>query len=1171
MSQSSSDQMFELMSQGIWQVDAAGKTTYVNSRMAAMVGYSREDFARLPSLSLVREQDRGWIAAKMASPSKGVRDDYECPIACKDGSWISVSVEAIPIFSDDGQFEGTLALLTDVTERWQAEEALGASEEKYRRLFETMSQGVVYHAASGEIISANPAAERILGLTLDQMRGKTSFDPEWGTIREDGTDLPGHEHPAIVSLRTGKVVDQFIMGVNNPRTTSTTWISVTSTPLFRPGDLSPYQVYATFEDVTARKQAARNLSESEERFRSLVVHAPYCIHEIDLAGRLTAMNPAGLTMMGVDDESAIRGMPYLDAVNDGDRERIAGLLTGALAGHPAEFAFQGKTGLVFQSSFTPIADDAGRVRRLMGVTIDITAKKQDEAVDAFLAQAGVGAGGEPFFRALARFLAESLRTDYVCIDRLEGDALNATTLAVWHDGQFEDNLTYALSDTPCGEVVGQKVCCYPANVSRFFPNDAALQVLRAESYVGVTLFSHTGQPIGLIAVIGRQTLANRAHAETTLARVALRAAGELERLRVEDELRASEAQARAIIDASPVPMALNDEAANITYVNPAFMRTFGYTREDIPTLADWWPKACPDAAYRQQVAAAWQAELARSVRTGTAFEPQDLVVRCKDGKERFVVVNATSLWQNVTRLDLVVFHDLTERRRVEAARRLESAALEAVANAVMITDRAGVIVWANGAFTTMTGYQLDEAVGRRTGEVVGSGEHGQAFYQTLWTTILAGEVWRGEVINRRKDGSRYTEEMTITPLVDPSGAVTHFIAVKQDITQRKVLESQLVQAQKMESVGRLAGGVAHDFNNMLAVILGNVELAIEQVDPANPLRADLEEIRMAATRSADLTQQLLAFARKQVISPKILDLNATMAGMVNMLQRLIGENVHLTWTPGSNIWPVKADPSQIDQMLTNLCVNARDAIDDVGEVTIQTHNRTIHEAYCAAHEGFLPGEFVMILVSDDGCGMDKETLANAFEPFFTTKEVGRGTGLGLATVYGAVKQNNGFIDVTSEPGSSTTFAIYLPRFVASEEKQARIAAEKTVTRGHETILVVEDEPGILKLTKRLLARHGYNVLAASTPVEALRLAKEHAGGIDLLMTDVVMPEMNGRDLAKRLLSLFPALKCVFMSGYTADVIAHHGVLEDRVIFLHKPFSVEDLTAAVRAALDARDS
>ncbi len=400
------------------------------------------------------------------------------------------------------------------------------------------------------------------------------------------------------------------------------------------------------------------------------------------------------------------------------------------------------------------------------------------------------------------------------------------------------------------------------------------------------------------------------------------------------------------------------------------------------------------------------------------------------------------------------------------------------------------------------------------------------------------------------------------------GTITDITERKRAEKEKAMLEAQLQQVQKMESVGRLAGGVAHDFNNMLTVILGNVAMAIEQTDPTQPIYTDLNEIRKAANRSADLTRQLLAFARKQVVEPKVLDLNETIIGIFKMLERLIGEDISLKWLPGANLWPVKVDPSQIDQILANLCINARDAIAGVGNIVIETGNSAIDEDYCAIHAGFIPGEYVRISVSDNGHGIDKETLAHIFEPFFTTKGAGEGTGLGLATVYGAVKQNNGFVHVYSESDSGTTFTIYLPRYGGTAELEHTASATGPLVRGKETILLVEDEPSILKLTTRALTRQGYAVLAASTPREAIDLASEHTEVIHLLMTDVVMPEMNGRDLAKNLLAIHPKLKVLFMSGYTANIIVHQGVLDQGVQFIQKPFAIDDMAIKVREVLDS---
>ena len=388
----------------------------------------------------------------------------------------------------------------------------------------------------------------------------------------------------------------------------------------------------------------------------------------------------------------------------------------------------------------------------------------------------------------------------------------------------------------------------------------------------------------------------------------------------------------------------------------------------------------------------------------------------------------------------------------------------------------------------------------------------------------------------------------------------------QDITEQKKIEAQLHQAQKMEAVGRLAGGVAHDFNNMLSIILGNAEILMEDMDTLNPLMANVQEIHSATRRSADLTRQLLAFARKQTIAPRILDLNQVIEDMLKMLQRLIGEDIELVWLPGTRVRPVRMDPSQVDQLMANLCLNARDAIKDIGRVTIETSNVTFNTDYCRDHPGFIEGEFVMVVVSDNGEGMDRETLENLFEPFFTTKAVGRGNGLGLATVYGIMKQNKGFINVYSEPDKGSTFKLYLPaeNAMVSEPIDPRPLAPRT---GDETILVVEDDISILKIAQLILERLGYTVLTASDPGQALQIAQAPGQeAIHVLITDVVMPGMNGRELSDKLIGMYPDIKCLFMSGYTANVIAHHGVLEKGVHFINKPFSRQDLAKKVREVL-----
>jgi PAS domain S-box-containing protein len=633
--------------------------------------------------------------------------------------------------------------------------------------------------------------------------------------------------------------------------------------------------------------------------------------------------------------------------------------------------------------------------------------------------------------------------------------------------------------------------------------------------------------------------------------------------------------------------------------------------------------------------------------------------------------------------------DITERRTAEATLRVQSAALNAAASAIAITDRAGVIEWVNPAFTRLTGYSAEEAVGKRL-RILKSGKQDAAFYRDLWNRILAGRVWRGELINRRKDGTLYIEEQTITPVRDDQGNIAHFVAIKQDISERKAaeaelrealawqeaitegsrdaifvsdaesrfvmvnraaceltgysrdellgmripdlheeedlqayrkhhaaiwageevisrakilrkdgtkvdvefnnrritiagthymhtvardiserlsLEAQLRQSQRLEAVGQLAGGVAHDFNNLLTVVLANSQLLLEGLDRQDPARLELEEIRKAAERAASLTRQLLAFSRKQVLEPRPLDLNAVVADMEKLLRRLIGEHIELITVLEPELGTVEADIGQIEQVIVNLAINARDAMPDGGTLTIETANAELDPGYAEAHSSVRPGRYVVLVVSDTGCGMDSETASRIFEPFFTTKAMGEGSGLGLATVYGIVKQSGGHIWVYSEPGQGATFKIYLPRLDTVARSHAAATAASSVCQGSETILLVEDDDAVRIAVLKVLRRNGYTVLAASDAAEALAACERHAGPVHLVITDLIMPGTGGRELAQQVRRVRPEAAVLYISGYTDHAVLGRGMLEPDAHFLEKPFALDALMRKVRDVLD----
>jgi two-component system cell cycle sensor histidine kinase/response regulator CckA len=497
------------------------------------------------------------------------------------------------------------------------------------------------------------------------------------------------------------------------------------------------------------------------------------------------------------------------------------------------------------------------------------------------------------------------------------------------------------------------------------------------------------------------------------------------------------------------------------------------------------------------------------------------------------------------------------------------ALLESASQAIISIDRHGAIVLANRRTEEMFGYSREELLGAQIEILLPESKRSPHTRQRddYFARPRTRPMGIGmDLAGRRKDGQEFPVEVSLNTIQTEEGSFA--IAFVSDISQRKLLEEQLIHAQKMEAVGRLAGGVAHDFNNMLTVISGYNRMMLDDLSPLDPLRGNAEEILKAADRAAALTNQLLAFSRRQIIRPRVLNVNAVLAGTEKMLRRLIGEDVQLVLNTAPDIGNVRADPGHIEQAIVNLAVNARDAMPEGGRITIETSNVYLDENYTRTHLGVQPGEFVMIAVSDDGHGMDSETRRHIFEPFFTTKERGRGTGLGLATVYGMVKQSGGDIWVYSERGKGTTFKLYFPRVSDPVAESADGDATPMAGPRSETVLVVEDEKAVRDLTVKMMRQLGYNVLAAASGAEAIEIGKSHTGHIALLLTDVVMPNMSGRQLADILVVSRPGIRVLYLSGYTENTVVHHGVLDEGVDFLPKPFSREVLARKVREIISS---
>ncbi len=759
-----------------------------------------------------------------------------------------------------------------------------------------------------------------------------------------------------------------------------------------------------------------------------------------------------------------------------------------------------------------------------------------------------------------------------------------------------------------------------------------------------------------------------------------------ERARAEQALREGEAGFRLLFANNPLPMWVFDiESLQFLQVNDAAIAHYGYSREEFlqMRIIDIRP---PE-------------DVPRLLQTVAIKEPAMRLPgiwrhRLKDGRIIDVEITAHTLEFAGRRAALVVAQDITERKRAQAENARLITAIEQSADGVVITDTLGRIQYANPAFTRITGYSREEAIGQDP-RLLKSGQHPQTFYEQLWKTILAGKTWRGEIVNRRKDGSLYTEDQSITPVRDDRGTITHFIAIKQDITDRKraeealrrsasryrelvenavygiylssssgkfldvnpalvemlgydskeelcsvdlssaiyrdpaarvglmeqyrqtgridgaevgwkrkdgsiitvrlsgrgvahepssdkeievivedvterrAMEKQLNQVQKFEAIGQLAGGIAHDFNNVIGAILGWAEIGLDQAPAESPLQKHFRKIQEQAERAAKLTRQLLAFARRQILEPRNINLNDTVADLLSLLEKVIGSNIELKAATAPDLEAVRADPTQIEQVLMNLCVNARDAMPDGGRLLIETRNADVGQEYSRLYPYVRPGRYVRLGVSDTGVGMDAATREHIFEPFFTTKELGKGTGLGLATVYGVVKQHGGFIHVYSEPSQGSTFHIYLPVSDAAPQKEegGQNAEAVPAQGGTETILVAEDHDGVREMALATLEGLGYRVMLACDGEEAIQVFGAHRAEIALVLLDVVMPKLGGEQLYARLAAVKPEVPVIFTTGYSAEIASLGALGEKGLAFLQKPYTPTQLARRVRETLD----
>jgi two-component system, cell cycle sensor histidine kinase and response regulator CckA len=632
----------------------------------------------------------------------------------------------------------------------------------------------------------------------------------------------------------------------------------------------------------------------------------------------------------------------------------------------------------------------------------------------------------------------------------------------------------------------------------------------------------------------------------------------VERKRTQDALRESEEQFRSLFENSLDAILLTIPDGRILRANPAACQMFGLTQEEIcraerNALVDTSdPRLKPGLEERKRTGK-FQGELNFKREDGSIFPAELSTVLFKD---------AEGQWKTT-----MIIRDVTGRRRSEEAQKRLATAVEQAAEAIVITDNRGTIQYVNPAFERITGYSEEEAIGQNP-RLLKSGEHDKKFYKQMWETIQGGHVWSGCLVNRRKDGQIYHEEATISPVKDASGTIVNFVAVKRDITEHLELSKQLLQAQKMEAVGTLAGGVAHDFNNILQVGLGYSELILGSEGLPQRYKADLRKINESAKRGAELVQRLLTFSRKTEVKPLPLNLNRRITELRKMLERTVPKMIEIQLLLAEDLATIHADATQVDQILMNLAVNARDAMPDGGRLVIETANVILGDEYATAHFNAKPGHYVLLIVADNGSGINEENLEHIFEPFYTTKEAGVGTGLGLAMVYGIVQQHGGCIRCLSEPGEGTTFKIYFPALVSEEEPEDNTAIP--VPRGgSETILIVDDEDMIRDLGSRILQKSGYKVITASNGRQALEVYQERGSEISLVILDLIMPQMGGKQCLELISLLDPGVKVVIASGYSANGAAEEALFANSKGFVNKPYEISQLLEVVRSVLDEK--
>ncbi|NOY23374.1 MAG: PAS domain S-box protein [Acidobacteria bacterium] len=1082
----------------------------------------------------------------VASPEQ-IQHEMKKALTGTDGHFIfqhrlaDGTVRDVEVFSGPVTLQGQprlYSIIYDITERKKMEARVIAEKQWSETLINAVPNIIVGLGERSRILLFNKFAEKLTGYTAEEVIGREWVDifiptekraELYGVFEEiSANGLVEHQHENEIITKTG---ERRVISWHNT--------AISENGNFR-------ILLSIGEDITARKKLERELLQEKEYFRLTFEASPDAININRLEDGLYVEINKGFTAITGFTREEIIGKTAAEIgiwADPADRERLMAELRETGEVNNMECLFRMKGGGLVTGLMSVRMIDLNGVRHTLFITRDIETIKE--------AQRKLSES-----EAKYRTILEDMQESYYEVD-LAGDLTF-----------FNDSLCRLLG-YPREELMNM-------NNRSYMDGENAKKLYQAFNQVYRTGEPTTGFDWEIIRKDGaRRTIEASVSLRKDTSGVSIGFQGLIrditEEKLAEHMVRESEERFRGIYENVSIGLYRTTPNGRILMANPAMVRMLGYA--SFEELAE--RNLETDPIHDEKLSREKFKELLEKNGSVTGLES---ILKRKDGTTLWVRESARAVLDETGKILNFegTIEDVTERKRAEKEliknERFLDSVLESIQDGVSVLNTNLLIRHVN---KTMKEWYKENLPleGKKCYEAY----HNSTTPCNSCPTLRCFESGKTEtdIVPGLPGSPVEWIELFSYPIKDPdSDEVTGVVEFVRDITERKQAESereslqeQLLQSQKIESVGRLAGGVAHDFNNMLGVILGRAEMMLAKMAPDDPNRAGMEAIMRAGTRSAALTRQLLAFARKQTIQPRVMNLNDEIEGTLKMLRRLIGENIDLAWQPATGLWTVEMDPVQVDQILANLCVNAKDAIPEAGEITIETENRPMDETYCAMHPEAIPGTYVMLAVSDDGSGMDEETRSHIFDPFFTTKEVGKGTGLGLSTVYGIVKQNKGFINVYSEPGKGTTFRIYIPRHGGELSEEMETVVQDIPCGEGQKILLVEDEAVLLEMAKTMLEELGYEVYAESRPVDALSYLRENGCHMDLLMTDVVMPGMSGKELADEVNRMCEGVKVLYMSGYTANAIAHHGVLDKGVAFIQKPFPLNELAQKVKNVLD----